>query len=1442
MKLKLLLFSLLFFCGVLTAQDTIKTLVISECRIDDQREAYAEFTNMGTENINLSDFEFGRVDAWTVAKPDSIPNANWIMLPDRELAPGESFVVAGVHEWQAEQYLRAPQDYDPFWTPKEYWWLGDLLLHFLESPVKDDPTDSITPGNEVLQTWNGRDCLYLRHHLSNGDSALIDQVNGLFDQGNGTNKDGGHTDVAGTPEATWTCRLVRKFSVKEGNLDFENARGQDLAESEWIPIPHQLGQWEVAWDYRRVFWTVGNHGNYVLDANTLESSTVDVNFAEGILTVPWGIRNDDSIMSEFVRKPGIAWHYDYAPSHEDSAFNTCRTGDTLTIYLCGDELTTKKFRIEVAPPTTDANIVIPKYVPDEDGFYDGSGKFCWVTDGIPGMDTIYMIPYALRVDTLFKYLEKAPNADWEIVWENDTVRTDLRTGDILKVTAEDGTSVKEYYIKLYPFFPSHNANFSMITWPDVPEYLKGILGWNGDTIPAFNRNNFEYTLQVPFDTEGVPAVVAKNEDLNARHEVDRALNLTGSAADRTITFTSTAEDDTSVLVYKIELEKEKNPADIQPWPQAEPFISQVVFRDQWNNTFLEICNPGTEILDLSNYMLYFGPIDNQADAIRAFDQPEDSLSKYKKYIPGYRWLRNDEWAINPGIVFQDAAVNPIVFPHDVFVLTQIRGTGQSGYPWYASEEADIDFAHPPWDEIPPYQADNTSFDCWWDQLHYFLWKITNDSIKNGLKAATDPNDFELIEAFGNPGNSRMVINGRELDQINSFVRKPQYYEGDTVLSGSFGTDDATSEWEFRNRDYYTNAGLGWPQDILAICTGIGSHYMYEVTVYQSKVLSNTYKVSTGYSMNEELRGIVAGTTVAQFKGNITKKHDGQTLTLLSSTDGSVLADDAVLADGDTLSVLSAQYGNVTKYVLDVTAEGLSSDAVLTSDTYTITVDGGTGTIAGFDYGTALKTVVENVTVPLGAAMNIVDANDAYKPLTMLNFDTLYVDVQVDDQTYFEVIAENGVTKILYQLLPTATASDAFVTSVVFDVDQDASFINLVPDGIAVFGFLKNLIPAPGATLQVIDKYGFDRNIGTVVKDDKLVVTAQDGVTTKEYTLTMLAESDDLAYVTSDVYTVDQLLFSISGEITEETLLADFEGNLKPYKKATLRIVDSEGNAKTGDDLDNGDKVVVTSFSGENVVEYTIDVAYLAYVTSTVYTVDQTGLSISGALSPETTVADFLANLVPCEGAAIKVVDAQGADKAAGNLADGDVLRVTAGDGVTTKDYSISISFPCFVTSTVYTVTESPRNISGTTVKITTAVADFISNLVPASGATIKVVDSQGADKAAGNLAEGDVLRVTAGDGVTTADYSITLAPVSVNDLSASAIDIYPNPSSGKVHISGLEPGSRIQIFNIIGDCLIDMTAIQSAELISLEDQPDGVYIIRLSIDDEVVSHYRLILE
>lgn len=1178
MRLKLLLFSLVVSCGFLNAQDTIRTLIISEARLDGMNQAYVELSNVGDEAINLSEFEFGKVDPWT--DPYAPAENIYFRLPDRVLQPGESFVMATVYDFGPEMWLLDREKYSRKISKDEWYDIADLRLHVAE-PNGWYPADSVTPWYHVLEVWNGRDCLYLEHHPTEEDSVVIDQVNGIFDEENGTSTDEAH-DVAGVIDATNNSTLVRKFTVKTGNLDFDNARGIDLTDGEWMPIPRLFGNWEPN---RAVFWTAGNHGDYNLTESTLVSETVDIDWSDSTLTVPWGVRNDDSLMFQFDKTPGLAWHYHYSENHEDSGYVSARTGDILTVYACGNDLDIANFKVVVAEPTADANIVIPKRVPGEDGWYgQWAGAPFIVTDGEPGGDVIKEVAYGYRTDSLFKYLEKAPNAEWEMVWKDGIEQTAVRTGDILKVTAENGDE-KEYTIEVEDYIPNHNPFLSSITWPDIPEFYKDVFGWIGDTIPNFSSQKYGYKVQVPIDVEGIPALVAKPQDLNTNIEVDKAISLKGTPEQRTVTFNTTAEDDTTKAVYTIQFDKEQNPDNEQPW-KGEPFISEFVFWEQWNNGFIEFVNPGTEPLDFSDYMIFGQWANDPAAAITWFAEPEEATwnNRYVKYIPGYKWVDLNTWLVEPATVVQDLNVNPIIQPGDVFVIGDIRTTDNSGYPWFASEQCDIDFNHNPWDE--PLVSDAETCARQWSGANIYLYKILNDSIKQGLKAATDPNDFELIDTWGMGDGTTWVVGGVVADMINSWQRKPDVYEGKTGFAESFGTNAEDSEWLFQNTAYWQARNAGWPNEILYVASDLGSHFMNEVTVGYSTVNSIYYKTSNGYSMEETIEGVKTGTTAGNFLDNIVKKNDGQTLMVISGTSGDTLTSELEVADGDTLAVLSADDSNNSKYILSV-GEGLSGDAVLTSSSYTISVDGSNGTVGGYDYGTTIATVVDNVTLPTGATMTIVDENGAYVPMKMLNFDTTYVDAMAKTNVYFEVVAEDAMTTITYQLVPNAQETDAFILSDIYGVDQDASLISYLPRGTTAEIFMNNITAVQGASVKIVDKLGHERTTGELIKDDRIVVTASDGETTKTYYLSMLQDETFLAYVLSDMFSVDQLEMDISGGINDETTLTDFYNNLMPAEGATVVVLDTEGNENTTGTLNEGDYLRVTSGDGVTVVYYTI---------------------------------------------------------------------------------------------------------------------------------------------------------------------------------------------------------------------------------------------------------------
>lgn len=1184
MRTRLLFFVLLMVTGLLNAQDTIRTLVISEVRLDDARESYIEIANVGTTTLNLKDFQIGNVTPWNTPKEAGNLVKGWNVdagasyrLPDKELAPGETFVIASLYDWNPRAWAKDPTKGTRVMNKKEFWTLADIQAHFTESPVAD-ATDSVNVWWNLLDTWGGRDCYYIAYYLSPTDSVVTDIFNGFEYDTDGTRHESA-LDVAGFTNATSQATLVRKYSVKKGNLDFLSAAGQDLEESEWMPIPHQFGGWE---QFRALYWTVKNHGDYNLDETTLTSSTVDIDWDNETLTVPWGVRRDDSLIFQFDKHPGLAWHHSYVNNKEDSMYFSLRTGDIFTIYACGNDLDKIDFEVIVSPPTADANIVVPKKFADEDGYYSGWPPTWVVTDKNPVMDTIMEIPFGIRVDTLLKYLEKAPNASWEIEWVDGNVRTDIMKGDILKVTAESG-AVKRYYIKPDKYQKSHDAYISMITWPDIPEDYKGLYGWVGDTIPSFVYTKTSYKVQVPYDVQGIPALVAQTRDINSKLEVSRATNLAGSEADRTVSFSCTAEDDTSILVYNILLEKEKDFANIQPW-QGEPFISQYVFRSDYANPFVEVVNPGTEPLDMSNYMLVFGYNGTTADAITSNSGTGNWAYRYRKYIPGYKWQSQAEWETQPRIAVQDIAVNPLVQPGDVFVVAEVRsGETAAGYPpATVIAGIDIDFAHNPWDEAI---GDWTSLQDWWG-AKIFLFKILNDSVKLGTKPATDPNDFEVIDVLGNSGD-RWIVGGIPMDQCFAYSRKPEVYKGNPEIGASFGTTEDDSEWIMVNEARLQAAGYPWPAWRYLVADGIGAHFMKDVTVYKSTVTSSLYKVSEGYTTEELIKGVVEGTTVEEFYAGINKADEGQTFKVMRGA--TEVAATAELEDGDVLEVLSADGNNTTMYELDVTAGGLSNDAVLVSDDYTIDVTGSTGTVSGFDYTVTLREVFDGVTVPEGASINVINGDDAYVPFVMLNFDTTQVDVLVSADVYFEVIAENGTSKILYQLMPEMMNNGAFVTSSVFDIDQELSLINFVPEGTAVYGLMKYLVPAPGATVILVDKLGYERTTGEVYQDDRIVVTSEDGETTKIYYLQVLDErAAYLAYVVSEVYNVDQLELNITGNFSVLTSITSFLGNLTASPDATLAVTNAAGAVQSGN-LEVGDLLVVTAGDGVTTATYTLEV-------------------------------------------------------------------------------------------------------------------------------------------------------------------------------------------------------------------------------------------------------------
>ena len=1238
MRLKFLLITFLLWGGIVSAQDyiyndTINYLVITEYRGDNTNRTYLELTNMGDKPVQLNQFKIGHWGGGALLDyVTGITNRTAVRIPsDKILQPGETYVFAAIKEYGPRKFAEGGTKWPEKEVQDNMWEAADFYVHLHEDfgYFSGDATDLVTlsfytPPQMTSSPFNeqwGANGFYIQQQFADGDSMVIDQVGGMFIGADGVNLDRTSPDakyaVAGIPDAIRNAYLIRKASVKKGNLNFNEARGVGLDDSEWIPIPIPGTEGSNAQAWRLAPWTVGNHGDYKLDATTLESDVIDVDFANKKLTVPWGVKRGDDIMSYFKQKPGIGWEYVMGES-ADSLTHAVQTGDRLLIYVCGNNLDFAAFDIVVKEPAADANMVVKVSNEDPFGNWRGeisSGYWTWprITNNESGMDTIWGarggIPYATRVDSLLEQLEKPANASWEIVYASGIEKPDLTNGDKLKVTAQNG-SVHEYFISVLPYRANTVATLNAIQWPDIPEFYYGIYGWIGDTIPGFSPTVLNYNVQVPLMADGIPALVATKTDVNATVEVTRAKSLSGTEEDRTVSFKVTAEDDTTIYNYSVILNKELDPENLQP-NFEEPFISEVSHNMYWlGNDFMEICNPGNQPLDLSNYMIAMGGT-NPVSLIQEQRQT-NWLMRYEKYIPGYKWANEADWMVNaPYIAQTDISVNTIVQPGDVFVMGAINNdndaTCRTDWSNPALTQLDVQFNNKvtachtyvnQWGENIQ-NGDGTPFGKWHANVIY-LFKILNDSIKQGLKPATDPNDFELIDVLGKENGTLWTIGTTGIGNPFALRRKPEITKGTPVIGKALGTSADDAEYNFYNANTYAAQGQGWPDRMWSILSDIGKHYFIPSTNYMSTVGSIVYKVSDGYTSPQQIKGITTGTKVSDFLAGIIKKNENQSLKVTNAS-GAELGTDALLSLNDVLIVLSADSTNTTNYVLDVSEEGLSSNAVLTSTRYKVTVDvepksgteqseAGSGSITGFEYGTSVNTVIRNVTVPAGASLTVISGDGAYIPLKMLNFDTTYVTTTVTADTYFEVLAENGTTVIKYQLLPQTSQNAAFVTSDLYSVKQNDLLIEFVPRGTNVSNFLSNITPSFGASIKLVDKMGFERLHGEVADDDKLVVTSPNGTVTTTYHISKLAtlyvpQTTYLAYILSNVYKIDQVEYKIYGA-SGIASISEFNSGIRTAQGAKAVVVDNNGNEKTTGDINGSDMVKVTSADGRIVVMYT----------------------------------------------------------------------------------------------------------------------------------------------------------------------------------------------------------------------------------------------------------------
>lgn len=1232
--------------------DTIDHLVISEWRGDSWQTSYIELCNMGDTAIDLRKMAVrslpGGKQTWDFWGPEA-NNATMAILfdslklsvDDYTLEPGETFLMA-------PHYDARTDDGGPIHRP-ELVEMADYVGYKIE---KNEPNDTTSYGERFFRQWSSYPIgVFVAVRVTDTippfyqtNWVLVDNING--DRDPVSNNIGlGIADVAGFFEATGQAVLVRKHTVTKGTREGEwtAAASDDITTSEWIPIKHDdqnLGG--------KVFKTAGNHGNFTMDVTPGEGVTIDL--VNGTLEVPWGaLRGERIIDKEVLLGDGMAWTYKNYSEEGDSlldindlSFNqVAMPGDVLELFACGDDLETASLTISYAAPAQNSVKVYPTYKMNELGEW---AENYYVTDEEPVIDTIGNVPFATRIDTLISYLDIAPNSTWELVPANGEEHVDLIYGDKLLVTGADGSSNKEYFIDVLDYMGNPESRLSVITWPDITLqgaaigfYLQN--GWAfgaqlSDTLPGFSSSKLSYMVKLAPGTTDVPAFAATPMNLNAQIEINRAVDLYGSVEDRTTTITVTSEDATSVTTYSLLFEVFSD--EIQE-NAADPFFSTLMMTINTRNAGLEVVNPGNVELDLSRYLIIKTFRNN--DPSRAIRDTMDYFNRYNKYIPGYVYKSKDTTAWNVAKDYTLTKGGPNITskigPGDVFVMANMHNKQNK---WWKSinhtQEIDVLFfprealVEPYYPEKSIYTPEEFDLDGAPNGGHpvdqqnhvgyaradhsFFLFKILNDSILEGTKAIIDTADFELIDAIGDPinspgykigswdenGDSARVWSVGSGGQGIILLREPDIYGGVSKVGEGISEDHEVSQWIVGDELYWPEVEGRWT----GMTQHFGTHNMDVVSVYVSTITSANYIVSTGFEGLQDVKGVVDGTTVQQFIDNITKADEEQTLQFLATADGAELGLADVLQNSDSLIVAAADSSNFTTYVLEVTASGLKDNALLTSSTYTVTENGSTGTVEGMPYGTTVMDVINNVVKDADASLTIVDGNNELLGKNVVTADGQVVLRTASDDVYFEVVAQDKVTTMLYQLKPTKSAADAFILSDVYEVTD--VLVDGITFGISVDAFYNNVTPVGGES-YIEDRAGVQRSIGTLNSDDRVVVVSEDGSVTVKYSLGFsgiaVNQAPEIELVESTNANVD-VPFNLAATVTDDGLP---EGSELSY---TWSVTGGEEANVSIDTPDAESTDVTISAVGAYVLELTASDGLLESKASVNVNVTVTGLS------------------------------------------------------------------------------------------------------------------------------------------------------------------------------------------------------------------------------------------
>lgn len=118
-------------------------------------------------------------------------------------------------------------------------------------------------------------------------------------------------------------------------------------------------------------------------------------------------------------------------------------------------------------------------------------------------------------------------------------------------------------------------------------------------------------------------------------------------------------------------------------------------------------------------------------------------------------------------------------------------------------------------------------------------------------------------------------------------------------------------------------------------------------------------------------------------------------------------------------------------------------------------------------------------------------------------------------------------------------------------------------------------------------------------------------------------------------------------------------------------------------------------------------------------------------------------------------------------------------------------------------------------------------------------DAAGDDKASGVVVAEDILLVTSEDGSLSVSYTLDVL-VSTKLNVFEGVNVYPNPVSDVLNITGLKQQTRVELISVTGQVLRSDLTSDKAYVLDMSSQRAGYYILRISDKDQNTRVFNIV--